>query len=266
MKTQLQTPTQKPVAAAVAGVLSKEQTDKRKGASTKAQSKREKVPAGRDWGQMGSEDARLLYEAEKVVGEERIKIIQHVRVFAPFGFGATKEGSKKQKFSEAAESYFAGARKWINEQDESIQASLRQRIGEVARVLYAYITMGVDKVDAILNGPGSYHYKIGQLPTRTTRPAKQPKGENGGDKVENKTLAEVEKMADKEQRTVFSKFTAKEVGNMVAGLPDEVLPVLLHALTIRLKASKDKAYKALGNSVKEWLDKDAIADAAKKAA
>jgi len=128
----------------------------------------------------------------------------------------------------------------------------------VARVLYAYIVLGIDKTDAILTASeGTYHSKIGSLPTRTTRP---PKTTDGTDKKESVTLADVEKMDDKAQRTEFAKFTAKEIGNMASGLKDEQIPVLLHALTLRLKASKDKAYKALGNKLGEWMDADAIAN------
>lgn len=251
--------------------LSQEQTQKRKPITTKTQSKREKAQGkgiGRNWAKMGEDDGRYLVAVENTAAGERIKVFKHLAIFAPFGFGEKKGKNKVVPFSDQAESYFDGLNKYVGTLEKSVQASMRNRVSEAKRVLAAYINMGVDEVDAILDGEGSYHFKIGKFPSRTG--AQQPREEKpkAAAKTDKPaTLAEVSAMDDKQQRTEFAKFTAKEIGNMVAGLPDGQLLVLIHALKLRLSASKDKSLKALAKVITEWDKSDAITDAnAKRAA
>jgi hypothetical protein len=234
-----------------------------KGRSSKARSQRDKAAGKgvkRDWSPQGAKDAAMIWTADRSADTEKVKVLRTLSMFAAFGYGEST--GKKQVFHEQTESYFNGWKKYKDSLPEAEQASFGVRYSEARRILNGYIVKGTKYMDDLLSGPGTYHQKVNSLPTMTgggqgkgTRKGKA-KADDKGDNVGAMSKAEGE------QRIAFiAKFTEKEIGEVIANLPESQLRALTHAVAIRLAASSDPVSKAIGATMTKLLSEVEISEA-----
>lgn len=239
----------------------------------KAPQRKQKAAKGitRDYSAQGKRDAQKMMATERAADVERVKILEDLSHFAQYGFGP--QTGKKRKFHDTTETYFRG---WAEVRDDpkhpENKASLGVRYAEARRVCHAFCMEGVLKdwpkgsTMKVLRGEGSYHNKVGKLPTMTeqsgNRKPRQTNGNNAGANTKKPTLAEVQ---DQTQRiSIIAQYKEKELGEIAANLPESQLPTMAAALALRCIASKDKALNTLGKKIQQML-KDVKTDEGKQA-
>lgn len=218
----------------------------------------------KDYSGEGERDCRIMVSIDRTADQERVKLLKGLEFYARGGYG--ESAGKKLKFNPTAESYFAGWNKFRDAQPEATKAAITIRISEARRVCNGYIVKNKAYMDALLDGPGSYHQKVMALPTMTS--GGQGKNNTRGAAATPATPAQTTESiatlskAEQAQRVVIvAKFTPAEIGGMVAGLTEPQLPATINALAIRLAASKDKAFRELGKQMHAYMNADAASQA-----
>lgn len=220
----------------------------------------------KDYSGEGERDCKIMVTIDRAADQERVKLLKGLEFYARGGYG--ESAGKKLKFNPVAESYFAGWNKFRDAQPEATKAAITIRISEARRVCNGYIVKNKAYMDALLDGPGSYHQKVMALPTMTS--GGQGKNNTRGTAttptaqspaVTTEALATLSKAEQAQRVVIVAKFTATEIGAMVSGLTEAQLPATINALAIRLAASKDKAFKELGKQIHAYMNADAATQA-----
>lgn len=236
------------------------------GATSKRQSNRDKA-AGKGVGKAldtskfeaeGKRDVKVLLALEKSTDQERCKLFARIGAeFSPYGMAPKKEKAKKASFAPETEAYFDG---WKKERDSDAvpkwqKATVTVRMAEARRVVNAYVVKGREFMDDLMNGEGSYHQKIGSLPTMTNRAPRPPKaeGEKGAAAVPQVDLS---KEADAAKRAeVISHYSDREVQEIVGNVSEaQVIPMLAFWVS-RARVSKSEETRKLAESVGKLLSK-----------
>ena len=267
MKQENQTPTQTPVSAGVAAML-KSGSDTPLGSNAKSQSNRDKAAgkgvtkAVKNYEAMGAKDACHIWEASKEAGTKMCETLTHLAFFAPLGFKPNeKADAKKRLFPAEVDSYFKGWKAWVDAtlDTDKDKASFATKYAEARRVCHAYILKysehgndGTMFVSGILQGPGTYQWKIASLPTMQTNPKK--KGATTPNATPESKISELAKAEEAQELKIVSGFGEKEIGRIFAGLTEGQLVFAVNALAVRLQVSPDKANQEIGSAVRKLLE------------
>ncbi len=268
----------KPVPAAVAeaivnNAIKQHGKDVPAAATAKRASNRDKASGKgvtKDYSSLGHADAKVIWDAEEQAGKTQCEVLLHLAQFAPLGWGEST--GKKRNFADATESYFNGWAKYRADLPKAKQASFGTRMSEARRVMAAYITKGVDFMNDLLKGPGTYGQKVNSLPTITGRepqPGGRTKKTGSTPQVPatvpgttNVPTTGTQAGEQQPQRiSAAAQYTDAEYAAIVGAATEPQLRALCHAIVVRLMASGDATNRDRGAKFKAILESGDRADA-----